>query len=131
MPTALNPTDASLVKGMLARGDKQHDIAAYFGVNAGRVADVKTGKKHRDVVAAPDAALPSPGAAGPFAEEQLKQTLAAFDLKWSRELARGAHERRQTNEKIDMLIRIIAETRRDLALIDSAAPKPTRRRPTA
>ncbi len=35
--------DAALVKGMLARGDRQHDIAAWFGVNGGRIAEVATG----------------------------------------------------------------------------------------
>lgn len=30
----LSSADAALVKGMLARGDRQHDIAAWFGVNA-------------------------------------------------------------------------------------------------
>jgi hypothetical protein len=34
---ALNGADAAIIKGMLARGDRQHDIAAWFGVNAGRV----------------------------------------------------------------------------------------------
>jgi len=28
---------------MLDRGDKQHDIASYFGVNGGRIAEVSTG----------------------------------------------------------------------------------------
>ena len=36
--------ETQLVKGMLKRGDKQHDIAAYFGVNAGRIAEVATGE---------------------------------------------------------------------------------------
>ena len=31
----LTEYDAALVKGMLARGDRQHDIAAWFGVNGG------------------------------------------------------------------------------------------------
>lgn len=35
--------DAALVKGMLARGDRQHDIAAWFGVNSGRIAEIATG----------------------------------------------------------------------------------------
>ena len=33
----------SMIKGMLARGDKQHDIAAFFGVNGGRIAEVSSG----------------------------------------------------------------------------------------
>lgn len=39
----LTEYDAALVKGMLARGDRQHDIAAWFGVNGGRIAEVATG----------------------------------------------------------------------------------------
>lgn len=37
-----NNRDTCIVKGMLIRGDRQHDIASYFGVNGGRVAEVKT-----------------------------------------------------------------------------------------
>lgn len=40
----LTAADAAIVKGMLARGDRQHDIAAWFGVNSGRVAEVAKGK---------------------------------------------------------------------------------------
>lgn len=39
----LTEYDAALVKGMLARGDRQHDVAAWFGVNGGRIAEVATG----------------------------------------------------------------------------------------
>lgn len=39
----LTEYDAAIVKGMLARGDRQHDIAAWFGVNGGRIAEVATG----------------------------------------------------------------------------------------
>lgn len=35
--------ETQIVKGMLERGDKQHDIASYFGVNGGRIAEVATG----------------------------------------------------------------------------------------
>jgi hypothetical protein len=28
---------------MLARGDRQHDIASYFGVNGGRIGEIATG----------------------------------------------------------------------------------------
>lgn len=34
--------DTQVVKGMLERGDRQHDIASYFGVNGGRIAEVAT-----------------------------------------------------------------------------------------
>lgn len=41
---SLTHRDTRFVKAMLARGDRQHDIAAYFGVNAGRIAEVATGE---------------------------------------------------------------------------------------
>ena len=56
--------ETQIVKGMLARGDKQHDIASYFGVNGGRVAEVATGKcDYPTAPAAPSCDLPP---AGPY-----------------------------------------------------------------
>jgi hypothetical protein len=56
--------ETQIVKGMLARGDKQHDIAAYFGVNGGRIAEVATGKcDYPSAPAAPAEKLPP---AGPY-----------------------------------------------------------------
>lgn len=40
---SLSHRDTRFVKAMLNRGDRQHDIAAYFGVNGGRIAEVSTG----------------------------------------------------------------------------------------
>jgi len=40
---SLSHRDTRFVKGMLERGDRQHDVAAYFGVNGGRIAEVATG----------------------------------------------------------------------------------------
>ena len=40
---SLSNRDTRFVKAMLNRGDRQHDIAAYFGVNGGRIAEVSTG----------------------------------------------------------------------------------------
>ena len=42
---SLSEAEAAIVKGMLARGDRQHDIAAWFGVNSGRIANVANGSK--------------------------------------------------------------------------------------
>jgi hypothetical protein len=58
---ALSEEDAAIVKGMLARGDRQHDIAAWFGVNGGRIAEIATGLKFRSVAAATPEQLPEPG----------------------------------------------------------------------
>ncbi len=58
---SLTETDATFVKGMLARGDRQHDITAWFGVNGGRIAEIATGAKFRWVEPADDALLPPLG----------------------------------------------------------------------
>ena len=46
---ALTETQAALIKGMLKRGDKQSDIAAWFRCNAGRIAEVNKGWRHPKV----------------------------------------------------------------------------------
>ena len=58
---ALSEEDAAIVKGMLARGDRQHDIAAWFGVNGGRIAEIATGQRFREVATAPPGQLSEPG----------------------------------------------------------------------
>ena len=40
---SFNYRETQIIKGMLARGDRQHDIAAFFGVNGGRIGEVSTG----------------------------------------------------------------------------------------
>jgi len=57
----LSVSDAALAKGMLARGDRQHDVAAWFGVNSGRIAEIATGQKFSHVASAPAESLPEPG----------------------------------------------------------------------
>lgn len=64
---ALSNKDASIVLGMLARGDHNHDIAAWFGENPGRIAEIKDGA-YGSVVAAPSVDLPPKGAVGPKAQ---------------------------------------------------------------
>jgi hypothetical protein len=46
---------------MLARGDRQHDVAAWFGVNGGRIAEIATNERFGEVRAAEVASLPPPG----------------------------------------------------------------------
>jgi len=57
----LTASDAALIRGMIRRGDRHHDIAAFFGVNQGRIAEIKDGSRHRGVVAADPEDLPPPG----------------------------------------------------------------------
>ena len=59
----LTRSDAAVVLGMIARDDREHDIAAWFGVNQGRIADVKAGD-YGPVTAAPAASLPPKGPPG-------------------------------------------------------------------
>lgn len=60
---ALDSREIAIVKGMIARGDRQHDIAAYFGVNGGRIAEINTGVTGANIGAAPQSILPP---AGPY-----------------------------------------------------------------
>jgi hypothetical protein len=57
----LTERDAAMVKAMLARGDRQHDVAAWFGVNGGRIAEIATGRSFRSVAVADQAHLPPRG----------------------------------------------------------------------
>jgi hypothetical protein len=80
----LSDADAAIVKGMLKRGDRQHDIAAWFGVNGGRIAGVAKGQTHSHVKAA-TTNLPPPGPyltgrdahAAMFALEEAAKTINA------------------------------------------------------
>ena len=58
---SLTEEDAALIRGMILRGDRKHDIAAFFGVNPGRIADIGSGRRLPSVPAAARADLPPPG----------------------------------------------------------------------
>lgn len=83
----LNEQDAAVVKGMLNRGDRQHDIAAWFCVNGGRIAEIATGYKFGWVKAASTNLPP----AGPYltVREGL-ETRSALDI--AQEALRKAEE---------------------------------------
>jgi hypothetical protein len=91
---ALSKKDASIVLGMLARGDKNQDIAAWFGENPARIDEVQKGEY--GAVAASAAELPPKGAVGlkakklrAYATEAL-QALQAGDTAFAiRELEQG------------------------------------------
>ena len=46
---------------MLIRGDRQHDIAAWFGVNSARIAEIAKGDRFFWVEIAQNEELPPPG----------------------------------------------------------------------
>jgi len=78
---SLTNRDAAIVLGMVARGDKRHDIAAWFGENQARIAEIEQGS-HGGVSAAPAADLPPKGAPGPKGRRMkafAKKALEALD----------------------------------------------------
>jgi len=59
---AFSYRETQIVKGMLERGDRQHDIASYFGVNGGRVGEVSSGNcDYPQAVPLLEDKLPPPG----------------------------------------------------------------------
>jgi hypothetical protein len=92
----LSAADAAIVKAMLDRGDRQHDIAAWFGVNSGRIASIALGGRFREVEPA-TGNLPPPGPylagrdahAAMFALEEAGRTINAA-LALIRERAEAA-----------------------------------------
>ena len=57
----LSESEIATVKGMLLRGDKQHDIAAWFGVNQARVNDIWKDHVGANITATPADQLPPRG----------------------------------------------------------------------
>jgi hypothetical protein len=55
--------DAKVAIGMLARGDNQHDVAAWFGENQARIVEASQGK-YGTTEAAPASELPPKGPPG-------------------------------------------------------------------
>ncbi|MFU0506692.1 sigma factor-like helix-turn-helix DNA-binding protein [Pseudaminobacter sp. NGMCC 1.201702] len=43
---------AAIIKALLAHGMTQHDIAARFGINQGRVSEINKGKRHPGILPA-------------------------------------------------------------------------------
>lgn len=84
---ALSGSDISIIKGMLARGDRQSDVAAWFGCNAGRIAEINTGQRGAEVhTAAPDRLPP----AGPYTVSVRGAMKARETLTALRDLIDGA-----------------------------------------
>lgn len=77
---SLTRTDAAIVMGMLARGDKNQDVAAYFGENPARIVEIENGSAFGVVPAAPAASLPPKGAIGPKARQLRAYVSDALDI---------------------------------------------------
>ena len=49
----LTPQDILVIKMRLKRGDHQHDIAADYGLNQGRISEINTGKRFAGIKPSP------------------------------------------------------------------------------
>jgi hypothetical protein len=102
----LKRSDAPTIFGMVARDDRDHDIAAWFGVNQGRIAEVKDGSRFGTVAAAHTSQLPPSGPPGikgrrlRAAADKISQALAKgpSGLKEAQELLRSAIASYDANE---------------------------------
>lgn len=75
----VNDTDVPIILGMIARGDRRHDVAAWFGLNQGRIKEVEDGKHGNPAAASSHQLLPS-GSPGPKAQELKNAILRAQRL---------------------------------------------------
>ncbi len=99
----LTNSDAAIVLGMVARGDRDHDIAAYFGVNQGRIAEVKDGS-HGSISAAPANSLPPkgpPGIKGRGLRSAVGKALAVLEAKGDAGAAEVAAILKAARDKYD------------------------------
>ncbi len=100
---ALTIRDASIVIGMISRGDRDHDIAAWFGVNQDRIAEVKEGK-YSPAAAADASELPPKGPPGvkgkrlKAAVDKALASLAAGDIGRTMEALQNGKAAYETNE---------------------------------
>ncbi|NNE86916.1 MAG: hypothetical protein HKN27_02475 [Silicimonas sp.] len=100
---ALTNADAKIVLGMVARGDSRHHIAAWFGENQARIAEVEQGS-HGQQTPAPPEDLPPKGPPGlkgrrmrAFAAKALK-ALEEDDLEAARQALEAGLARFDSNE---------------------------------
>ena len=65
---SVQKADLPIILGMIAREDRNHDIAAWFGLNQGRIKEVKDGKYGTPPIASASQ-LPPSGSPGIKARE--------------------------------------------------------------
>lgn len=96
----LQAADIPLVLGMVARGDRKQDIAAWFGVNPARIQEAINGEFGTPPMA-PAHALPpigSPGVKGRRVREAIRAALAAPDLAAAKAILHAAATQYDANE---------------------------------
>lgn len=99
----LTEADIPTVLGMIGRGDRKHDIAAWFGVNQGRIAEADDGK-FGTPPATREADLPPSGPPGVKGRRLREEAAAAAnaltngDLKQAAEILSNAMDEYDSNE---------------------------------
>jgi hypothetical protein len=86
----LDESMASLIKGMLARGDKQSDIAAFFLINGGRVSEINTKQRFQNVPSAVVDDLPPPADQSPSPFEMWRMGRELWRVRVALESARDS-----------------------------------------
>lgn len=94
---SLTEKDAAIIKGMLERGDRQHDVAAWFGVNGGRIAEIANGSRFPGVPPVQNG-LPPPG---PYTPAQTVDATKISLLSIQQRLAELADEVNRQIERLD------------------------------
>ena len=85
----LGPEDIPIVLGMIARNDRRHDIAAWFGVNQGRIKGAEEGD-YGSVDPAPAAELPPSGPPG-IKGRRLRDAVEEYQRLMAKGDSAGAH----------------------------------------
>ena len=62
----VQPEDVPIILAMVARRDRRHDVAAWFGLNQGRIKEVEDGRYGSPAIASAES-LPPSGSPGPKA----------------------------------------------------------------
>lgn len=99
----VHQADVPTILGMIQRGDRKHDIAAWLGLNQGRIADAEEGKYgwHSP---APASQLPPAGSPGPRARVLRSEVQKVLQLL----------NQQKIQTAIDQLEKAIAEFDKDI-----------------
>ena len=89
-PDRLDDDMAAFIKAMLARGDKQSDIAAFFRINGGRISEINTGQRFQSVAPAAAADLPPPADQSPSPFEMWRMGRELWRVRVALESARDS-----------------------------------------
>jgi hypothetical protein len=120
--------DAAIIKGMCARGDKQHDVASWFGCNSGRINETKKGRRFPDAEPASIHPLPPPG---PYTFGGRGAADAQDDDPRKEQKLQKLIEQTATGlEKLRLTQNNLLKFARELGIIEKPeAPKTSRRHP--